>query len=169
MTDTAILMSRVQSEINMASRSNLFTLRSLPVDQQHALHYEDLWGCLTRNFGKGFALGALAKVGVNGFWILLSILRGKKVPFGKATVALLVPGSAQFGLFTGSMLSIFNSVAYLTKAIDEQSTLGRYRGAIAGALAGTSILMAPKSMRWTVMLPVLVRAVEIQLKILSQR
>ena len=58
--------------------------------------------------------------------------------------AILDPGSANFA---GSLLSIFNSFAYLTKDTDEQSMIVRYRGAIAGALAGTSLLVTPKSMR----------------------
>ena len=74
--------------------------------------------------------------------------------------AILDPGSANFAVFAGSLLSTFNSFAYLTKDTDEQSMIVRYRGAIAGALAGTSLLVTPKSMRWTIMVSILVRAVE---------
>ena len=117
------------------------------------------------------------------FWILLSTylvktkLSSAKTAKNVVTLlsllrsALLDPGrgSANFAVFAGSLLSIFNSFAYLTKDTDEQSMIGRYRGAIAGAMAGTSLLVAPKSMRWTIMISILVRAVEMQLKILIKR
>ena len=50
---------------------------------------------------------------------LLSLLRS----------ALLDPGrgSANFAVFAGSLLSIFNSVTYLTKDSDEQSMIDRYQ------------------------------------------
>ena len=175
---TAIMMSRVESEayglLSLAKESkkpkkhNFITLRTLPVDQQHALHYEDLWGCFTRNFGKGFALGMITKIGANAFWMLLSILRKRKIPSREALVSILAPGSAEFGVFAGSMLSIFNTFVYLTKNADEDSILGHYRGAVAGAMAGTSLLLAPKSIRWTVMISILVRAIEMLIKMLTR-
>ena len=127
---------------------------------------QDLWGAFTRNFGKGFVLGVLTKIGFNGLWMLLSILRGRKVPSIKAAAASLFPGSTKVGSFLGALISIFNCTAYLTKETDGKSMLGRYRGALAGALAGTSLLLAPKSMRWAIMLPIFVRAIEIQIKLL---
>ena len=173
---TAIMMSRLNSEaFGLASlgkepkkpkKRSLITLRTLPVDQQRALHYEDLWGCFTRNFGKGFALGMITRIGANAFWMLISILRKRKVPSAEAVISLLAPGSTEFGVFAGSMLSIFNTFVYLTKNADEDSAVGHYRGAIAGALAGTSLLLAPKSIRWTIMLSILVRAVEMHFKML---
>ena len=165
----AIMMTRANSEANLSREKKLINWRSLPVDQQHALHYEDLWGCFTRNFGKGFAIGLIGKVGVNALFMLLSILRKRKLPSGEAAVALLAPGSTQFAVFAGSMLSIFNSFAYLTKDADEKSLLGHFRGAIAGALAGTSLLVAPKSMQWTIMVAILVRAIEMQLKVFVKK
>lgn len=175
MSLASIMISRAHSEadINQLLKSTrkrkLLTLRSLTADQQQTIHYDDVWGCLTRNFGKGFVLGVLAKIGLNGLWLLVSILRGRKVTSGKTSVADLFPGSTKFGIFVGALLSIFNCTAYLTKETDSQSMIGRYRGAIAGALAGASLMFAPKSMRWTIMLSMFVRAIEIQLKMLVER
>ena len=128
-----------------------------------------LWNCVVRNFWKGSILGMVAKVGANALLMLLSILRKRKIPSGKQIAALLFPGSARFAIFAGSMLSIFNSVVHFTKDTDENSPIARYRGAIAGALAGTSLVFAPKSMQWSIMTLFLVRAVEMQIKMLIKR
>ena len=174
----AILLTRAESDANVISfvkeskenqkQSHRFiNLLSPSANQQYKLHYENLWNCFTRNFGKGFMLGAAVRVAAKALWLIFSMARGRKALFQKSTIIELLSNSRDLGLFSGALLSLFNSAAYITKKVDTKSTAGQYRGAIAGAVAGVSLLFAPKSTRWNIMLFTLVRGIEILLKIVA--
>src|SRR5690606_25815650 len=72
-------------------------------------HYEDLWGCITRNIGKGFVLGCGGKVSVNLLFILLNALRGR--PLSLSWNAIL-QNAQPYGVFLGLLLGINNAVMY---------------------------------------------------------
>ncbi len=130
-------------------------------------HYEDLFAALTRNMGKGFLLGFGGKVFVNGLYPLLNLLRGR--PLGLSRDALLLDAK-EYGLFMGSLLSLYNTSMYESKKyVQYVEFLKKYRAMIAGAIAGTSLIWVPKDKRWPIVLFVVVRAFEIQVKLLANR
>ena len=142
------------------------SMRSLPVEEQEKIHYEDLFGCFTRNFGKGFALGFGGKVLLNVFTELVSTLRSGKFQF--KTFAHSLDGAKDHGLFFALLLASHNSIMYATR--DVQHANARYRGAAAGFMSGlVSLAYLPPSMRRSIILFSVVRAFEIACMIGAKR
>jgi hypothetical protein len=137
---------------------NWISMRRLPVEEQQKIHYEDLFGCFTRNFGKGFALGFGGKVLLNLFTELVSTMRSRKIHLELFTRTL--DGAKDHGLFFALLLATHNSVMYMSR--ETKHAHARYRGAAAGFIAGlVSLSYLPPSMRRSVILFTFVRAFEL--------
>ena len=80
--------------------------------------YEDLWACITRNMGKGFFIGYMGKTMINSLYPLMNLLRRRPVSFTRKAVLY---GSSEYGLFLGSLLSIYNSLMFLSKRAQTMS------------------------------------------------
>mmetsp|Transcript_10242 Transcript_10242/g.11805 ORF Transcript_10242/g.11805 Transcript_10242/m.11805 type:complete len:520 (+) Transcript_10242:220-1779(+) len=137
---------------------------------ESTLHYEDLWGAITRNIGKGFVLGYGGKVTVNVLFLLLTAIRGRKV---KVNRNALVHSARDYGVFFGLLLGINNGIMYETRKRlvggGIKGKLNRYRGYIAGFFAGASLIWVPKENRKPIVLFAFVRALELQAKMAANR
>jgi len=143
--------------------------------QKHELvpyerHYEDLWGAITRNIGKGFMLGYGGKVSVNVLFQLLNFIRGRKVNLDRRVV---LQTARDYGVFFGLLLGINNGIMYQTRErwgkYGDKSKLNRYRGYLAGFLAGISLLWVPKESRKPIIIFAHVRALELQYRMAARR
>lgn len=56
------------------------TIKGLNSAEIERVHYDDLWGCFTRNFGKGFVLGFFGRTGINVMYALIHALRTRTFP-----------------------------------------------------------------------------------------
>jgi hypothetical protein len=134
------------------------SMRRLPLEEQQKIHYEDLFGCFTRNFGKGFALGCGGKIILNIFSELVFILRNRKI--NAEVFTKLLDGARDHGLFLAMLLASHNSIMFMTR--DVKHAFSRYRGTVAGFFAGlVSLVYLPSSMRRSVILFTFVRALEL--------
>jgi len=151
------------------SSASWITTRSLTSEDMARIHYEDLFGCATRNFGKGFTLGFFGRVGINVFFEIVGIMRRRGLPTDGEPLAHAIAGGAkEHGLFLGLLLSVFNSFMYATR--NAPMPYARYRGGIAGALSGLASLWAlPESMRRSALLFLSVRAFELFCRIGARR
>ena len=140
-----------------------FTMRSLTNEDVARIHYEDLFGCFTRNFGKGAALGFFGKVGINVFMEVVGVMRRRGLPT-TPLLATALEGAREHGMFLGMLLSVFNSFMYATRKAP--LPYARYRGAMAGAVSGLASLWAlPGSMRRAALLFLSVRAFELACRV----
>eukprot|EP00299_Pterocystis_sp_00344_P012703 c6133_g1_i1.p1 GENE.c6133_g1_i1~~c6133_g1_i1.p1 ORF type:complete len:486 (+),score=69.65 c6133_g1_i1:49-1506(+) len=157
--------------------------------------YEDFFGCVSRNFGKGFLLGA----GVNGVVGFFNVTRGKESLVGSLTKFFESGDTSRWGIFAGLVLAVFNGTLYVitsstpTESEEEvcetpltvrqlitnkiqaivspsvRQNLYYYRAFIAGSLSGLAIFALPPQTRSTVAIFVTVRALEIQAKLAVRR
>jgi hypothetical protein len=145
------------------------TTKSLTSEDLAKIHYEDLFGCFTRNFGKGFALGFFGRVGINAFFEVVGIMRRRGLPTDGVPISkALLDGSREHGLFLGLLLSVFNSFMYTTR--NAPMPYARYRGAMAGALSGLASMWAlPGAMRRSALLFLSVRAFELACRVAAKQ
>ena len=142
------------------------SMRRITLEEQQRIHYEDLFGCFTRNFGKGFALGFGGKVLLNVFSELVSSLRTRRFHWHIFTRS--VEGAKDHGLFLALLLATHNSIMYVSR--DSKHEHARYRGSVAGFIAGLlSLAYLPHAMRRSVILFTFVRAFELSCRILAKR
>eukprot|EP00947_MAST-08B_sp_MAST-8B-sp1_P000924 g924.t1 len=185
--------------------------RALSKAEMHRSHYDDLFGCVMRNFGKGFVCFGLFRVTLNASRVLFGLLRGRGLPPLSTAAApaaasaaaaaaaaaastasrgrhnnlapspqgfvlvlrrliLAIVGDAQsWGMFGGALLSILNGYMFFSRHTPKNSVMGRYRGQVAGMLAGLSLALAPADMRATLAIFLAVRALEVQGKLAANR
>ena len=182
--------------------------RALSKAEMHRSHYDDLFGCVMRNFGKGFVCFGLFRVTLNASRVLFGLLRGRGLPplstaaapaaaaaaaaaaastasrgrhnnlapspqgfvFVLRRLILAIVGDAQsWGMFGGALLSILNGYMFFSRHTPKNSVMGRYRGQVAGMLAGLSLTLAPADMRATLAIFLAVRALEVQGKLAANR
>eukprot|EP00301_Raphidiophrys_heterophryoidea_P000755 c10379_g1_i1.p1 GENE.c10379_g1_i1~~c10379_g1_i1.p1 ORF type:complete len:487 (+),score=104.36 c10379_g1_i1:821-2281(+) len=151
----------------------------------------DSLACLSRNFGKGYVLGAGAKI----LYGLFNLARGRIPLSGLFDRVLFSQATSQWGLFGGGLLGLANTSLFCTKAlanndiveislVEEQgqaegalarvvahirSNCQYYRGFVAGALAGLALLALPDPTRSSVAIFVIVRALEVQVHLAVRR
>jgi len=126
-------------------------------------HYEDLWGAITRNIGKGFVIGYGGKVFINSLFPLLNLMRGRKVHLSGKELLL---NAREYGLFLGSLLGIHNGLMFESRKLEMNT---HYRAFFSGFAAGTALLWVPEKRRWPIVLFTLVRSIELQGKLLARR
>ncbi|GBG34594.1 Transmembrane protein 135 [Hondaea fermentalgiana] len=142
-------------------------LRGGPERRRAAAHYDDLWGAITRNIGKGFVLGYAGKVFLNSLFPLLDLARGRRTVVNRRVLFI---GAREYGLFLGSLLAIFNGGMFASRKLPARwAFLRRYRAFISGLAAGSALLWIPRPSRWAITLFALVRAFELQIKLLAAR
>lgn len=116
---------------------------------------------LLLNFGRGFGAGYLAYVAYKMLPALLKS-RGMSKILARLRQAMQGVNSVRFGLFLGSYLAIYKTVMRATKRINPNPPdRTSYRSAVAGALAGTTLALAPDDSRTSISLFFFVRAIEI--------
>jgi len=91
-------------------------------DERKKHHYEDLFGCLSRNFGKGFIFGGGMKCFFACLQLLASLLRRKEPT--RDVVKMLVHQVPEFGLFGGALLALYNGFMYCTRQKERTGLLG---------------------------------------------
>lgn len=130
-------------------------------------HYEDLYGCASRNFTKGFTIGFFANSALNFASEIIVAMRKRQMPV--LTKALLTDGSNDLGFFMGALLSIHNSFMFVTRNLGNDKLL-RYRGAVAGFISSfLSINLLPNKLRDSAMLFTFIRSVELFFRVLAER
>lgn len=130
-------------------------------------HYEDLWAAITRNIGKGFVLGYAGRVFLNSLFPLLNLVRGRRLV---VTRKVLFTGAREYGLFLGSLLAIYNGGMFASRSLHPAwLLLRRYRAFISGLCAGSALFWIPREARWPITLFAIVRAFELQMKVMARR
>jgi len=111
----------------------LHPLNDVPTDSIiEGRHYEDSWGCMTRNIGKGFVLGFLGKAGVNSLYPVLDLVRGRKV---ELSADILTVDARNYGLFFGGTLGVYNTLMFQSRSgLESNKFLNRYRAFFAGVV-----------------------------------
>ena len=93
-----------------------------PQEQQKRFHYEDLFGCMTRNFGKGFMCVGGFRLATSTFRLLLALASGR----GKiADIWTVFEGTQAWGMFGGALLALTNGWMYLSRTVDPSQHVGR--------------------------------------------
>jgi hypothetical protein len=93
-----------------------------PQEQQKQFHYEDLFGCMTRNFGKGFMCVGGFRLATSTFRLLLALASGR----GKiADIWTVFEGTQAWGTFGGALLALTNGWMYLSRTVDPSQHVGR--------------------------------------------
>lgn len=131
-------------------------------DERKKHHYEDLFGCLSRNFGKGFLFGGGMKCFFACLQLLAALLRRREPT--RDVVKMLTHQVPEFGLFGGALLALFNGFMYCTRQRERTELLGEFRAVFAAALASLSLVLAPAAYRTNIALIFAVRALEVQVR-----
>lgn len=93
-------------------------------DERKKHHYEDLFGCLSRNFGKGFIFGGGMKCFFACLQLLASLLRRKEKT--RDVMKMLTHQVPEFGFFGGTLLALFNGFMYCTRQRERTELLGPF-------------------------------------------
>lgn len=114
-----------------------------------------------RRFFKGFGIGFLGKLAIN----IVPLLARFKFKSLRAHLFQLISDPVGYGVFLGAFISVFESlVRSLRKSTN--STLRRYRAAVAGGVASLALTALPAPVQVTVSIFFFARALEVAVRFL---